>query len=101
VGKRPSEHDPHPQVADGGVLQLLHDKLASPDDIFVVNFGTWHGPHGVEPKPRNNIEMYKVVLEKFGKYYNVRSLAGLGWRPRGSVISALGLAQILATQTAA
>ncbi|KAI8471062.1 MAG: hypothetical protein J3K34DRAFT_458522 [Monoraphidium minutum] len=40
------------QVANGGVLNTLRDKgIATPNDIFVIQFGTWHmleGPPGLD-----------------------------------------------------
>jgi hypothetical protein len=30
------------QVAGGGILPLLRQRLASPQDIFYINTGTWH-----------------------------------------------------------
>ncbi|KAF6252248.1 hypothetical protein COO60DRAFT_544594 [Scenedesmus sp. NREL 46B-D3] len=51
------------EVAGGGILPLLRQRLASPQDIFYVNTGTWH-----RKTPQWAAE-YQPDLEGLGQYY--------------------------------
>jgi hypothetical protein len=51
------------QVAGGGILPLLRQRLASPQDIFYINTGTWHR------KTAEWASAYQPDLEALGKYY--------------------------------
>lgn len=53
------------QVADGGVLPFLHNRLASPSDIFYINVGSWHR------KTAEWGQAYQPALDTLGQYYNV------------------------------
>ena len=53
------------------MLELLHRELAAPEDIFLVNYGVWHGPHDLEPKPEAMVESYRLALDLLGRYYEV------------------------------
>uniref|UniRef100_A0A383VEI9 Uncharacterized protein n=1 Tax=Tetradesmus obliquus TaxID=3088 RepID=A0A383VEI9_TETOB len=50
-------------VAGGGILPLLRQRLAKPEDIFYINTGTWHR------KTPQWASEYKPDLEALGKYY--------------------------------
>lgn len=57
---------PPAQVAFGGVLPMLRQKFASPNDIFVIQTGAWHnklGPPG--------LAQMRVALQKLGEDYAV------------------------------
>ncbi|WIA19826.1 hypothetical protein OEZ85_005734 [Tetradesmus obliquus] len=53
----------NPQVAEGGVLPLLQQTFAQPQDIFYINFGIWH----------KNMERYESTylpaLEALARFY--------------------------------
>jgi hypothetical protein len=51
------------QVAGGDILPLLRQRLASPQDIFYINTGTWHR------KTPQWAAQYKPDLEALGRYY--------------------------------
>jgi len=53
------------QVADGGVLPLLRNKFAQPQDIFYINFNIWH------KKLLDWQKTYMPSLEALGSYYQV------------------------------
>lgn len=55
----------NPQAAPG-VLQLLHQRLASPEDIFLVGFGRWY-----TPSCSYDAAAYAASLEKLGRFYEV------------------------------
>ncbi len=50
------------QVAGGGVMNLIRDKFAHKDDIFVVNFGVWHTKEGV-----GGMDNFKRALGQLGE----------------------------------
>ena len=52
------------------MLNYLHNKLAKPDDIFVVNFGVWHTKEGP-----NGMDNYRRALKGLGEFYTVRMRA--------------------------
>jgi hypothetical protein len=51
------------QVAGGGILPLLRQRLASPQDIFYINTGTWHR------KTAEWASAYQPDLQALGQYY--------------------------------
>jgi hypothetical protein len=52
-------------VAYGGVLPLLRARFAKSQDIFYINFSTWH-----KKKPEW-WEDYRPALAALGQYYQV------------------------------
>eukprot|EP00879_Flechtneria_rotunda_P021731 GHRR01022915.1.p1 GENE.GHRR01022915.1~~GHRR01022915.1.p1 ORF type:complete len:334 (+),score=95.40 GHRR01022915.1:804-1805(+) len=44
-----------------GVLPVIHESLANPQDLFIVNFGLWHG--------ETRQPQYVTNLHQLGKYY--------------------------------
>jgi len=56
----------NPQVAGGGALSLVRDQLAAAHDVFVVNFGVWHGKDGAA-----GMAGFKRALSNLGENYLV------------------------------
>ena len=49
-----------PDVADGGVLNLLRNRgLAAPSDVFVISFGVWHAKQN-----EAGYESYRLALRR-------------------------------------
>jgi hypothetical protein len=55
----------HLQVAEGGVLPLLRKNFAQKNDIFLVNFGSWHR------RSSGDWSDYYTALHNLGRYYQV------------------------------
>lgn len=53
------------QVAEGGVLPFLRARLASRQDIFYINTGTWHR------KTAEWGDAYAPALDALGQFYQV------------------------------
>eukprot|EP00882_Tetradesmus_deserticola_P028338 GHRQ01031567.1.p1 GENE.GHRQ01031567.1~~GHRQ01031567.1.p1 ORF type:complete len:258 (+),score=64.81 GHRQ01031567.1:276-1049(+) len=53
----------NPEVAEGGVLPLLHKKFAQPQDIFYINFGIWH------KNLEQHVWSYRPALEALARFY--------------------------------
>ncbi|KAI8471073.1 MAG: hypothetical protein J3K34DRAFT_244030 [Monoraphidium minutum] len=54
-----------PRVPEGGVLKLLREKFASPDDIFLLQFGIWDFKAGVDA----GAAALRDALKKLGEDY--------------------------------
>jgi hypothetical protein len=56
-----------PQARDGGLLPFVQHRLASPGDIFLVSFGSWHrwSQYGDQ-------QQYQNAIYSLGGYYQVR-----------------------------
>lgn len=55
------------QVAYGGLLPMLRQKFASRNDIFIVNFGVWHG----KGLPNEGRPAFQKALTELGQTYQV------------------------------
>jgi hypothetical protein len=55
----------HLQIAEGGVLPLLRKSFAQKNDIFLVNFGSWHR------RSSGDWTDYYTALRHLGDYYQV------------------------------
>jgi hypothetical protein len=53
------------QIAEGGVLPLLRKNFAQKNDIFIVNFGSWHR------RSSGDWTDYYTALHNLGRYYQV------------------------------
>jgi hypothetical protein len=58
----------HVCLQEPSLLQLLHDQLASKNDIFFINFGRWHFNNcaGLQ------IDTYRRSLRQLATFYEVR-----------------------------
>eukprot|EP00877_Chromochloris_zofingiensis_P014357 jgi/Chrzof1/9175/Cz03g38220.t1 len=54
-------------VAYGGLLPMLRQKFASRNDIFIVNFGVWHG----KGLPNEGRPAFQKALTELGQTYQV------------------------------